>query len=282
MSKEIIPSQPAPSPPDEVILNVNLTGADRPMEIKVSQTIFERMTEALEKRSLKPEFVAAGAVIFVAAATAGVIAAKKAIERGKEEREVHKARVPILNGEQMKEYISMWNSSYKKIFSYIRSRIGNNQNTEDLTQQVFLRAYLHFPPSFTYPDLPNRYLPWLYRIAHNVVSNSYRDTQKEREKSGGPIEDEEIFPRPKGKKPSVESIVISREEEAELQERIASLANPYPLVIWLKSALHLSIKEIADILGKTEGAVKSLLHRARGKLKEVYNFRTSGTELKLP
>ena len=272
MSKEQITSlQPAPSPPDEVILNVNLTGADRPMKIKVSQTIFERMTEALEERGLKPEFVAAGAVIFVAAATtAGIVVAKKAIER-RRERQTQKIRTPVLNEEQKREYDLMWDSSHEKIFSYIRLKVGNYQDAEDLTQDVFRRAYQHFPPRFTYPDLPNRYLPWLYRIAHNVVSNSYRDTQKEREKSGGPIEDEEIFPRPRMMS-DLGSVIVLKEEAAELQRTIASLQHPYPLVLWLRSALHLSNKEIADILGKTEGGIKSIFHRARGKLKEVYNF----------
>lgn len=147
MSKELVTlSQPTPdkklnppaSPSNEVILNVNLTGdVNKPMEIKVSQAIFERMTEALEKRGIKPEFVAAGAVIFVAAATtAGVIAAKKAVER-RGERQAQKTRIPVLNEEQKREYDLMWDSSHEKIFSYIRLKVGNYQDAEDLTQDVF-------------------------------------------------------------------------------------------------------------------------------------------------
>lgn len=261
-----------PSPSQEVILQVSLSDkvVNEPMEIEVSQTIFERMTKALEKRSLEPKFVAAGAVIFVAAATtAGIVVAKKAIERGKKEGEVRKAHVPILNEEQQRQFKEMYLLSYPLVYSYIRKRLEGVpvQDIEDLTQQVFLRACLHFPPGHIYPDISNPYSPWLYRIAHNLLVNRYRDRERAKKREAGSIEDEEIFPRPKGR--SVFELVVSEQEAAELQRTIASLQHPYPLVLWLKSALHLSNKEIAEILGKTEGAIKSIYIRALRNLRKI-------------
>lgn len=271
MSKErIIPPSIAsfsPDSPKDVTLRVNLsdTLSGKPMEIQVPPTIFERMTEVLKEKGIRPEFVA-GAVIFVAAGvTAGIVVEKAIMEHRK--RQEQETPPLVLSEAQRDEYDQMYQDYRPAIYAYIlRKNEGNRQDAEDLTQDVFKRALEHFPPKYTYPDLPKPYAPWLYRIAHNLVGNRYRDRERAEKREAGPIEDE-TFPRPKAVS-DIGSVIVSREENEELQRAVTSLGGTYLLVIWLK-VQDWSNAEIAYVLGKTKGAVKSIYTRALRKLREI-------------
>lgn len=260
---------PPESLPEEVTLHVGLLDkVERPMEIKVSRTIFKRLTETLEERGIRPEFVAAGAVIFVAAATVGVVT-KRTLESHRKKR-TQKTNIPTLSNEQKEKFDEIYRNSYSRIYSFISGKLQGVpvQEIEDLTQDVFLRAYRSFPPRFI-PDLPNPYLPWFFRIAHNLVIDRYMDSLREKERIAGPI-NEENLPEQKAI-PDIESIIVSQEESAELQRTVASLKSPYPLIIWLKVALQWSNAEIAQMLETTESAIKSTFFHATQKLRKMYS-----------
>ncbi|MDP2960888.1 MAG: RNA polymerase sigma factor, partial [candidate division Zixibacteria bacterium] len=252
---------PPESLPEEVTLHVGLLDkVEKPMEIKVSRTIFKRLTETLEERGIKPEFVAAGAVIFVAAATVGVVA-KKTLESHRKKR-TQKTNIPTLSNEQKEKFGELYQNSYSRIYSFISGKLQGVpvQEIEDLTQEVFFRAYRNFPPRFTFPDLPDPYLPWFFGIARNLVIDRYMDSLREKERMAGPINEEYL---PKSMTiPDIGLIIVSQEESAELQRTVASLKSPYPLIIWLKVALQWSNAEIARMLGTTESAIKSTYFHA--------------------
>lgn len=275
-SEQISILSPPESSSDSITLNVSLSDkVGRTLKIKVPRTIFERITGKLGEIDVRPEYVAAGAVVFVAAATAGVVA-KKIIEH-RRKQSVQEPFIPRLTEEQKQEYENMYKDSHDIIYKFIRNRLrGLDQDVEDLTQEVFKKAYEHFPPHFTHPELPNSYTPWLYTIAGNLVKNRYRDSsrivQHETE-----IENEEILLGLEEPMPDMGTIVTSKEEMSELQKAVASLRDPYPLIVWLKVGLQWSNKEIASLIGGTESAVKSTYHRATEGLKRIY-FRNSDFE----
>ena len=66
----------------------------------------------------------------------------------------------------------------ERIYSYIYYRTGNVHEAEDLTERVFLRAMRHIT-NYTNRGLP--FSAWLYRIAHNIVANWYRDNSRRKE-----------------------------------------------------------------------------------------------------
>ena len=70
--------------------------------------------------------------------------------------------------------------------------------------------------------------------------------------------------------PDMDTMVTSHEEAVELQKAVASLKDPYALVIWLKVALEWSNEEIAHTLETTESAIKSTYHRALQSLRKKY------------
>jgi RNA polymerase sigma-70 factor (ECF subfamily) len=140
----------------------------------------------------------------------------------------------------------------ERIFNYVYYRTGNQHDAEDLTARVFFRAMRRIP------QYQERGLPvsaWLYRIAHNLVANWHRDRGRRPEISL----DEGFASIPHSEHP--EMTLLQLEEQDHLLRIIRDLPPDRQQLIILKFVEHLSNAEIGQIMGKTEGAVKSLYHR---------------------
>lgn len=140
----------------------------------------------------------------------------------------------------------------ERIFNYVYYRTGNQHDAEDLTARVFFRAMRRMP------QYQERGLPvsaWLYRIAHNLVANWHRDRGRRPEISL----DEGFAFIPHSEHP--ETTLLQAEEQDQLLQIIQVLPPERQQLIILKFVEHLSNAEIGQIMGRTEGAVKSLYHR---------------------
>ncbi|MFZ2097558.1 MAG: sigma-70 family RNA polymerase sigma factor [Anaerolineales bacterium] len=140
----------------------------------------------------------------------------------------------------------------ERIFNYVYYRTGNQHDAEDLTAKVFYRAMRRIP------QYQERGLPvsaWLYRIAHNLVANWHRDRGRRPEISL----DEGFASIPKSEHPEV--TLLQLEEQDHLLKIIRNLPSERQQLIILKFVEHMSNAEIGQIMGRTEGAVKSLYHR---------------------
>ncbi|HEB65651.1 MAG TPA: sigma-70 family RNA polymerase sigma factor [Chloroflexi bacterium] len=150
-----------------------------------------------------------------------------------------------------------------RIFNYVYYRTGNLYDAEDLTERVFMRAMRHIG------NYRNRGVPfsaWLYRIAHNLVANWHRDMQRRREI---PLQD--AYPLP-GKREHPEDRVLASEEREALLNLIRDLPPERQQLLILKFVERLSNAEIGAIMGRTEGAIKSLYHRTLTALRaEIEN-----------
>ena len=139
-----------------------------------------------------------------------------------------------------------------RIFNYVYYRTGNLHDAEDLTARVFQRAMNHIR---NYTDRGVPFSAWLYRIAHNLVANWHRDRSRRQEI---PINDVPILPS-KGDHPE-RNLVRSQEEES-LLRLIRRLPPERQNLLILKFVENMSNAEIGAIMGRSEGAVKSLYHR---------------------
>lgn len=147
----------------------------------------------------------------------------------------------------------------KRIYNYIYYRTGNAHDAEDLTEKVFFRALNHI---HNYKNRGYPFTAWLYRIAHNLVANWHRDNQRKKEISL----DDLGYSLSKGDHPESK---ISRDQELEgLMQAIYRMSSDRQNLIILKFIEGLSNAEIAAILGRSEGAVKSLYHRTLSALRE--------------
>jgi RNA polymerase sigma-70 factor, ECF subfamily len=140
----------------------------------------------------------------------------------------------------------------ERIFNYVYYRTGNQHDAEDLTARVFFRAMRRIP------QYQERGLPvsaWLYRIAHNLVANWHRDRGRRPEISL----DEGYTAIPHSEHPEI--TLLQLEEQDHLLKIIRDLPPERQQLIILKFVEHMSNSEIGQIMGRTEGAVKSLYHR---------------------
>lgn len=146
-----------------------------------------------------------------------------------------------------------------KIYNYICYRMGNDQDAEDLTARTFYRALEHFPD---YEDRGAPFSAWLYRIAHNLVANWHRDHSRWKMISV----DDLVLRAPKGKGPA--SRTEKSDDEDKMLAAVRRLAPDRQQLIILKHVEGLTNAEIGEVMGRTEGAVKSLYHRTLVTLRE--------------
>ena len=139
-----------------------------------------------------------------------------------------------------------------RIFNYVYYRTGNVHDAEDLTARVFYRAMHHIK---YYTDRGVPFSAWLYRIAHNLIANWHRDRSRKQEI---PIDDLPVLPT-KGDHPE-RNLVRSQEQDA-LLRLIRRLPSERQNLLILKFVENMSNAEIGKIMGRSEGAVKSLYHR---------------------
>ncbi len=140
----------------------------------------------------------------------------------------------------------------ERIYNYVYYRTGNSHDAEDLTARVFQRAMNHIK---NYTDRGVPFSAWLYRIAHNLVANWHRDRSRKQEI---PLDELPILPT-KGDHPE-RNLVRSQEQES-LLRMIRKLPPERQNLLILKFVENMSNAEIGAIMGRSEGAVKSLYHR---------------------
>lgn len=146
----------------------------------------------------------------------------------------------------------------RRIYSYIYYRTGDHQDAEDLTARVFQRALKHIT---TYEDKGVPFTAWLYRIAHNLVANWHRDRSR---RPVLPLEDY-VAVVSRGQHP--EARALANEDQRILLEAVRRLSAARQELLILKFVERLSNAEIGEIMGRTEGAIKSLYHRTLAALR---------------
>lgn len=161
----------------------------------------------------------------------------------------------------------LYEQHYPKIFGYILKRTANFEIAQDITSETFFKA-LKKLWQFHWKNIP--FSSWLYRIANNEIANYFRKNKHK------PVPLESI-PEPfstSNSNPSAD--ILEAEEELKkhqdflaLQKEISKLSVKYQEVIILRFFDKKQIKEIAEILGKREGTIKSLLHRGLEKLRQT-------------
>jgi RNA polymerase sigma-70 factor (ECF subfamily) len=125
-----------------------------------------------------------------------------------------------------------------------------------------------------YQDRGVPFSAWLYRIAHNLVANWHRDNSRRHEVQL----DESLASIFEHAHP--EGTLVTMEERDDLLRVLRELHPDRQQVLILKFVDHLSNAEIGNIMGRTEGAIKSLYHRTllslRGQLVEQRNANSTG------
>ena len=155
-------------------------------------------------------------------------------------------------------FAELYETYFDKIYRYVVVRIGNKTEAEDMTQQVFVKAYKHIR-SYKWKGVP--FSAWLFRIAHNVVVDSYR---RESKRPTVPL-DESLLVGDDDPQQAVER----RLDFERVMEATRGLTKAQREVISLRFAGGLAIAEAARAMGKSEGAIKALQHSAIAALRRT-------------
>ena len=162
---------------------------------------------------------------------------------------------------------SLYERYYDEILNYALRRTGSAETAKDITAETFFKALKNIH-KFTWQGVPLS--AWLYRICGNEIAayyrkGSYRSVSMESLMSKGfdlaspyNLEDEII---------AAETALEQHRALRMYSEALRKLPQKFQDVIALRYFADKKIGEIADILEKPEGSIKSLLHRGLGKLK---------------
>lgn len=172
------------------------------------------------------------------------------IARAKEDKEAF--------GQLYEEYVD-------RICSYVYYRTGSMADAEDLTARIFERAMQHIG---NYQDKGVPFSAWLYRIAHNLVANWHRDRNRRQLVS--------LDEMPQWRVPveGPEFVTELMEDREMLLSAIRCLPADRQELLFLKFVDQLSNAEIGQIMGRSEGAIKSLYHRTLLSLRDELDRST--------
>ncbi|HEY90044.1 MAG TPA: sigma-70 family RNA polymerase sigma factor [Thermoflexia bacterium] len=159
---------------------------------------------------------------------------------------------PQAFGELYRQYV-------QRIYNYHYRHTGNRADAEDLTSQTFQRA-LRYLRKYRQRGT---FQAWLFKIAHNLMANHHRDRGRHPQVTMDAVASlESAWGKP-------DEGLSSREEEAHLLRVIGALPAERRTLIILKFVEGFSNAEIAEVLGRTEGAIKALYYRTLQYLREI-------------
>ena len=145
---------------------------------------------------------------------------------------------------------------FDRVYSYLHMSVGNRHDAEDLTTQVFVKM-LESIGKFRWRSAP--FSAWLFRIAHNLAMDHFRANKR--------WQPEEEVPEPDpGERSAAEEEALESIGRQSMLEMIGKLSHEQQQVLTLKFVFNFSNAEAATIFDKTEGAIKSLQHRALASL----------------
>jgi len=154
--------------------------------------------------------------------------------------------------------VRIYETYFDRIYRYIFLRIGDQAESEDLTQQVFMNA-LQSISSFRWRGAP--FSSWLFRIARNqIIDHQRKFSRVQTTPLEMPLGREDIDPA---------EVVEQELAIGKVREAMKGLTQLQQEVLSLRFAGEMSTRETARIMGKREGAVKALQHSALAALRKI-------------
>ncbi len=172
------------------------------------------------------------------------------------------ALVRAAQGGDTDAFGQLFDRYHDTVFRFVLFRLGDRPAAEDLTQETFVRAYRRISSvSYQGRDIG----AWFVTIARNLVLDHVKSSRYRLESSHAEVADV----APATLRPGPENEVIANTTHAELLKCVAKLGDDQQECIALRFLQGLSVAETADIMGRNEGAVKALQHRAVRRLAQL-------------
>lgn len=147
---------------------------------------------------------------------------------------------------------------YDRIYNYVHARLGRVADAEDVAIEAMTRTLTRLD---TFQDQGIAFSAWIYRIAHNATIDHYRRHGKI---ATVPLDDAQL---PVGDDPS--ELALDKLRNDDLREAIRTLTEEQQQVLILRFYQDLTAVQVAEVVGKSVGAVQALQHRALGALERT-------------
>ncbi len=153
---------------------------------------------------------------------------------------------------------TIYDETLPRVFGYLLVRLGGDRATaEDLTQETYLALARQLRDGKRPPEI----IAWLLHVARNRLIDHYRRSERQKQRFTPWVEDEAALPI---QAPVALNQVLDRDL---VRQALAGLAANQRIAIALHYLDDLSVNDIADQLGKSPGAVESLLARGRAGMR---------------
>jgi RNA polymerase sigma-70 factor (ECF subfamily) len=164
------------------------------------------------------------------------------------------------------DWADLYTEYRDKIYAYIYRRTSSQVLAEDLTSDTFIKA---IDSTERGNGHETSFSGWLYRIAHNLVIDHYRARDRHQQ-----VSIDEVWQLPDPKNSPVKAAEIAEDVET-LDSVLRRLTPDQRTVLVLRFIHGYAFQDIADQMGKTEGAVKAIQHRALHTVKVLSNSNKS-------
>lgn len=162
-------------------------------------------------------------------------------------------------GGESEAFGSLYDFYMPRVYRFVLLKVSRREEAEDLTHQTFLKAWERIDQ---YNFQGYSFGSWLYRIARNTVIDYYRGSTPHVSVENIP---EELL----ATSDSTENDTETRMEWEGLLESIAKMKDIEQDVLIMRFVEEMTHKEVAEVIGKSEGAVKVIQHRALKNLKNI-------------
>lgn len=176
-------------------------------------------------------------------------------ERIEEARLIEAARQGDTNA-----FGQLYESLAPSIFRFFYSRMENRLDAEDLTEEVFLRAWKFLP---RYREQGAPFSAFLFRVANNLLLDYYR--QAKREGVAAQFDHDEFA----AMQADPDEMTASNLQSKEIRKALGKLQENYRTVLSLRFLSELSVEETAHIIQKSPEAVRVMQHRALAALQKL-------------
>ncbi len=154
-----------------------------------------------------------------------------------------------------KKFKKIYDNNVESIYRFVFLKVSKKEIAEDITSETFKKGWEAFKND---PDMKNP-RAYLYKIARNGVIDHYRTKKQHLSPDDLQLEDDDK---------NIQEIASQNQQIKKIKEAMKNLKDNYQDIIIYRYLEELEISEIAQILDKSEGAVRVTIHRATEALKE--------------
>jgi len=170
--------------------------------------------------------------------------------------------VKIIRSKNQEIFSEIVKRYQNKIYYYVNRLINNLSESEDITQDVFIKVFRNLNGF----DINRKFSSWVYRIAHNEAVNYLKKKSHIKVLS---LDQNEFFLNTLSTGEDIVEKIIKKENKEKIKKLIEKLSFSYREIIYLRYFEEKSYEEISDILRKPINTVGTLINRAKSQLNKI-------------